>query len=267
MKPVQSASERRPAENAAPQFSVVTVCLNNERTIADTVRTVREQRGIRVEHIVKDGGSTDRTTEIVRELNPEAKVVVSTDTGIYDAMNQGFAHCRGEVIAFLNADDFYAAPDVLQSVLQEFRDPDCAIVYGDLSIVDSKHRLLRRWKSGPIEERSLKGRQLPHPAFFVRRSVLAELDQPFDSSFQISADLKQQLILVEKLGLRTGYLPRVTTVMRAGGRSSRQLSAFVLGWRESARAYREVHGRSGWVFVARKVLAKLPHMRLQRRPL
>ena len=247
-----------------PEFSIITVCLNSEQTISDCVRTVREQAGVSVEHVVKDGGSKDTTVKIAEQINPEVRVIVSSDAGIYDAMNQGFSCCSGKFVGFLNSDDYYASPDVLETISHIFNETDCAIVYGDISIVDSKCRVVRRWKAGKIKQASLNGRQLPHPAFFVRRDILACLERPFDPSYQISADLKQQLILVEKLGLRAEYIPRVITIMRAGGTSSLGLGAFFAGWVECARAYREVHGRSGFAFVVRKVLAKMPQIRIFR---
>ena len=105
---------------------------------------------------------------------------------------------------------------------------------------------------------------MPHPAFFVRRSTLDKLDIPFDPSYRISADIKQQLILIEKLGLKAEYLPRILVKMRIGGQSTRTLRNVVAGWVECARAYREVHERSGWLFVARKVSSKLSQVKFSR---
>lgn len=249
-----------------PQFSIVTACLNRSRTIADAMRSVRSQTGVSVEHIVKDGGSSDRTAEIAAEVNPDARIIVGPDSGLYDAMNRGFEHCRGEIVGFLNSDDYYAAPDVLQSVWQAFQETGCEMVYGDIALIDSADRVVRQWRCSPLRGRSLNGQQLPHPSFFVRRDVLERMGKPFDPSYRISADLKQQLILIEKLGCRAQYVPRVLAIMRIGGVSTRNLGAHVRGWIECARAYREVHRRSGWLFVLRKVLVKLPQVRVSRRP-
>lgn len=244
------------------QVSVITVCLNSERTIADTMNSVLAQTGVSVEHVVKDGGSTDRTTEIAAQTNPDAKIIVGPDAGLYDAMNHGFAHCTGEIVGFLNADDYYAAPDVLQSVFEVFQKTACAMAYGDITIVDLQNRVVREWRSAAVRGGSLRGRQLPHPALFVRRDVLERLERPFDPSYRISADVKQQLILIEKLGLQAEYLARVLTIMRTGGQSSRSLRALALGWAESARAYREVHQRPGWLFATRKSMTKLSQIRI-----
>lgn len=245
-------------------FSIVTVCKNSASTIADTVFSVLEQRNVTVEHVIKDGGSADRTLEIVVGLNPGAKVIESTDAGIYEAMNQGFSKCQGDIIGFLNSDDYYNDPNILSTVLEVFNTKECDIVYGDIEFINNNGKVVRIWKSRAIRDGSLNGKQLPHPAFFVRRSTLDKLDIPFDPSYRISADLKQQLILIEKLGLKAEYLPRILVKMRIGGQSTRTLRNVVAGWVECARAYREVHERSGWLFVARKVSSKLSQVKFSR---
>lgn len=243
------------------KFSIITVSYNSAATIADTVRTVRDQVGVEFEHIVKDGGSRDQTVDIVRELNPQAKIIVSPDAGIYDAMNQGFAEASGDIVGFLNSDDYYAAVDVLAAVKETFEQTGSDIVHGDIALVDEHRRVVRHWRSEPLRHGSLGGRQLPHPAFFARRETLLQLDRPFDPDYRISADLKQQLILVEQMRVRVSYLPKPLSIMRTGGDSTRNLRMVWLGWTECARAYREVHHRSGRIYVARKVFSKLKQLR------
>ncbi len=240
-----------------PDFSIITVCYNSAATVADTLRSVLEQAGVSVEHIVKDAGSKDETIAIAALVNPAAVVQVSRDRGVYDGMNQGFALATGDIVGFLNSDDYYADANVLQEVRDKIAATGCDVVYGDIAIINAAGQVLRSWISGEIISGSLNGKQLPHPALFVRREALACLGQPFDPNYRISGDYKQQLLLVEKAGLLTTYLPRTITIMRTGGESTRNLKVVVQGWIECARAYREVHNRSGWLMVARKVFSKL----------
>jgi glycosyltransferase involved in cell wall biosynthesis len=237
-------------------FSIITVTLNSACTVRDTVQTVRDQIGVSVQHIIKDGGSTDDTLAIVVSENPAAAIIRHADAGIYDAMNQGFCVATGDYVGFLNSDDYYAHEGVLQKVLFAFSDPTVDIVYGDIQIIDKKGKILRYWKCQEIMGSSLAGRQLPHPAFFVRREVLAAIPGPLDPSYRSAADFKQQLLLIEKLKRKSAYVADTLTVMRAGGASTRNFNAIANGWFESARAYREVHDRWGGVAAFRKVVSK-----------
>ena len=249
------------ADLPIPDFSIVTVCLNSEKTIRDTMESVLNQKGVTVEHIIKDGGSRDGTLSIVRAANASAKVIEKMDCGVYDAMNQGFQETSGEIVAFLNSDDYYVDDWVLASVLETFRSTSCDLVFGGIRMIETSGRIRRVWRGRELKLGKLDGMQLPHPAVFVRRSVLRSLDQPFDPSYRISADIKQQLILIEKNRHTTAYVAKELTCMRIGGESTVNIRAVIRGWSESARAYREVHGQSGMLFVLRKVLLKLRQVR------
>jgi glycosyltransferase involved in cell wall biosynthesis len=242
-------------------FSIITVCYNSAATVGDTLNSVLKQSGVSFEHIIKDAGSEDETIAIAARINPSAVVEVSKDRGIYDGMNQGFALANGNIVGFLNSDDYYAEPNVLRAVRDTFLSTGCDIVYGDVAMINASGQVVRSWISGEISRISLNGKQLPHPALFVRRSALALLGQPFDPTYRIAADYKQQLLLVEKAGLSAIYLPRTITIMRMGGESTGNFRSIMEGWMECARAYREVHKRSGWPTVTRKVISKIVQVR------
>ena len=239
-------------------ISVITVTKNSSETIGRAVQSVRDQQAVEFEHIIKDACSDDATCAIALAINPSVCIVRKSDSGIYDAMNQGVIAAKGDIVAFLNSDDYYVDNHVLFDVVNTFDSGDCDFVYANISMVSSKGRIVREWRTGVIEKQDfLKGCQIPHPAFFCKKKILDQLEIPFDASYKISADLKQQLILINKMGAREKYIDRVTTVMAVGGESTKNLSSYFRGWKECARAYREVIGKNGWVFVFWKVFGKV----------
>lgn len=242
-----------------PDFSIVTVTLNSSATLPDTLSSVARQQGVSVQHIVKDGGSTDATLALARDAGAGSGVELITgdDIGIYDAMNQGFAAARGVYVGFLNSDDFLSFDGALGEIAALFERENADIVYGDIKVINAQGEVARHWRSGALNNGRLKGRQLPHPAFFVRRSALAELGRPFDPSYKISADFKQQIQLINQMGKKAAYLPKTVVTMRQGGASSVSFKAIVQGWKECIRAYGEVTGKSGLGFVIGKVARKL----------
>ena len=111
----------------------------------DCLESVRRQT-VAAEHIVVDGQSTDGTVEILRSCSRPGLVVISEpDEGIYDAMRKGIARATGDVVGTLNADDFYAGPEVLRKVAAVFEDAAVDSCYGDLLYV-----------KGALPERSLQ---------------------------------------------------------------------------------------------------------------
>lgn len=244
---------------SSPDFSIVTVTLNSSATLPDTLSSVARQKGVSVQHIVKDGGSTDATLALAREAgaNGQVELITTEDIGIYDAMNQGFAAARGAYVGFLNSDDLLSVDGALSEVAALFEREGADIVYGDIEIINAQGKVARHWRSGALNNGRLKGRQLPHPAFFVRRSVLADMGRPFDPSYKIAGDFKQQILLINQMDKKAVYLPKTLVTMRQGGASSANFKAIMQGWKECMRAYYEVTGKSGLGFVIGKVARKL----------
>jgi glycosyltransferase involved in cell wall biosynthesis len=246
------------------KITVVTVAYNSARTIRTTLASVASQTHSDVEHIVIDGASTDGTTDIVRHHGRHvARLVSEPDSGIYDAMNKGLALATGDLVGFLNSDDAYADELVLADIVDAAKTagPACGFVYGDIVMVDAQNRVVRNWKTGPQAAETLSGRQIPHPAFFARRQFLSRIEPAFDPTLRIAADLKQQLILINRMGVRGRYLPRVFVRMQLGGASTGSLGSYLVGWKDSTRAYNDVFGYGGLWFTMRKVLSKITSLR------
>jgi glycosyltransferase len=240
------------------KISIVTVCRNSADTISATLRSVAMQTYTDIEHLIIDGASTDDTLAVIQRDGMHSKIVISEpDEGIYDAMNKGLSFASGDIVAFLNADDIYCDSEVIADVAQAFDSNSTDFVYGDLLMVNEKGRVIRNWKSGEIPSSGRIGTQIPHPVLFVNRHLLNKIKPSFDSTYKIAADLKQQLIFINKLQARGYYIKRPLVKMAAGGTSTKSLNSFIVGWKESRRAYNDIFGRGGTVFTIRKVISKL----------
>src|SRR5512139_3842863 len=117
------------------KFSVITPCLNAAAHIGETAASVLGQSALRdgatLEYIVCDGGSTDGTVEILRGLaSPAMRVISESDGGLYDALARGLRLATGDVVAYLNAGDYYHphAFRAVQEVLSAR--PDCRWLTG-----------------------------------------------------------------------------------------------------------------------------------------
>lgn len=206
------------------RISVITASYNSAATICDCLESVAAQELF--EHIVVDGGSTDSTLEIVGRFPHVTRVVSEPDRGIYDAMNKGISLARGEVVAILNSDDFYADRGVLARVARLFEDQATDSCYGDLVYVDARDttRITRRWKSGPFVPGAFYwGWMPPHPTFFVRRSVYEKWGL-FNLAMGSAADYELMLRFLLRHRISARYLPEVLVKMRSGGVSNASLA-------------------------------------------
>ncbi len=243
------------------KISVVTVVRNGVDTIEETVRSVLAQRHPAVEHIVVDGVSTDGTLQILDRYRDRIATVVSApDRGIYDAMNKGVALATGDVVGFLNADDLYAHPRVLERIAEALRDRTVDACYGDLVYVDpvDMTRVSRYWKSRPYREGLCdKGWMPAHPTFYVRRGVYQRLGG-FDLRYPRQADFELTMRFLEVSRVPSVYIPEVLVRMRAGGRSNNSIGWVLKGNLEAYRACKQ-HGRpvTPW-FMVRKIASRIP---------
>lgn len=215
------------------RVSIITVCYNSVATLGDTLASVAAQDHPDVEHIVIDGGSTDGTQALVEREGRHVKVFVSEpDKGIYDAMNKGIRRATGDIVGFINADDFYPSSDVLSSVAGVFEDPGIEVCYGDLCYVrqDDTSRIVRYWQSSDFRPGLfLRGWCPPHPTFFARREVYARHGL-FDLRYRIAADVEIMSRFLEVARVRARYLPKLLVKMRMGGTTNRSLGNI---WRQN----------------------------------
>lgn len=224
-------------------FSVITVSLNSEATLSDTLASVDFQTASEWEHLIIDGKSTDNSLRIVHSNNHPARSLFSDkDKGIYDAMNKGIRLAKGDILGFLNADDMYFDDTILATVQSLFsNDPALEIVYGDLVYVrqNDPQKVVRVWKGTDYSATYFEsGHVPPHPAFFVRREALLETGG-FDLHYKIAGDYELMFRLLKIEQRKAVYLPRVLVRMRLGGVSNRSVRNISAGNLEIVRAWRK----------------------------
>ena len=243
------------------KITVITVTYNSAATLVDTLQSVAAQTHPDIEHLIIDGGSTDQTLALVQSHGTHvARVVSERDRGIYDAMNKGLHLACGDVIGFINADDFYPTPDTISKVAAAFEaDPTLECVYGDLCYVKQfeTDQIVRYWRSSTFKPGMfLRGWCPPHPTLFVKRSVYERFDG-FDVQYKIAADVELMARMIEVKRVKSGYLPHVLVHMRLGGMTNRSWSNVWKQNREIWRAFKVLGLRPSWIaFVVGKALSR-----------
>jgi len=223
------------------KISIITVVWNNVKTIKDTIDSVLSQTYKNIEYIVIDGGSTDGTLSLLESRRDQLSALVSEpDEGIYDAMNKGIKLAKGDVIGFLNSDDFYLNDKVISKVASEFeRDIFLDASYADLIYVDQTNtsKIIRYFKTGEFKQGLfLKGWCPAHPTFFVRKSVY-ERNGNFDLNYHFASDVELMMRFLEIHKIKSLYIPEVMVKMRMGGVSNRNLKNIWLANKEIINSF------------------------------
>jgi glycosyltransferase involved in cell wall biosynthesis len=258
-----------------PFVSVVTVSLNAAHTIADTIASVSMQHtAFAWEHICVDGGSVDGTRALIDTWAVRTQRMVrifEPDTGIFDAMNKGLRAARGEYVVFLNADDFFVAPDTIANAMAGLQpgapgNPD--LIVGHVTVGTPgvwgvwRHLLVPRllgrvrgWGLFPL-----------HQAQFTKRSRLNALGG-FSAALRSAADVVQYYDLERRFRPTIRRLRYDVAVMRAGGKSNQGFGARYRGARELYGWLLETHTPArAVVMVAVKSAQTLLGLRIGRCP-
>lgn len=217
------------------KISIVTACYNSEQTIERTIQSVLAQTYTNIEYIIIDGGSKDKTLEIINQYaNKISRIVSEKDGGIYDALNKGIANSTGDFIGFLHADDAFASNDVITQIANLAQNSDA--VYADLQYVSATGKVIRHWNSGLFLPKLLKrGWMPPHPTLYVKRTLYSQIGG-FDLSYKIASDYDFMLRLLSVDKLQVAYLSQVTVLMMVGGASNKSLKNIIKKSKEDYRA-------------------------------
>ena len=223
------------------KISIITVSLNSEDTIRNTIESIISQHYDNIEYIVIDGGSNDKTIEITRQFSNHIDYIFSgPDDGIYDAMNKGIKVATGDVIGILNSDDFYPNSFVVSNVAESFEKHNCDAVYGDLVYVKANNidKIRRYWKAGEYTTSKIKnGWMLPHPTFFVKKKIYNRHGL-YNIDLRSAADYEMILRLLYKHNISVYYIPMILVNMRTGGESNRSFLNRIKANREDSLAWK-----------------------------
>ncbi len=172
-----------------PLVSIVTPSFNQAQYLEQTLRSVLEQDYPRVEYIVIDGASTDGSVDLIKDYEDRLAYWVSEkDSGQAEAINKGLARATGEIVAWINSDDFYF-PGAIASAVKAFETHShTGLVYGDTVAVDEKGEFIHfpKYAQWDLED-LLTFNIVGQPAVFMRRDVLLKTGF-LDPSFHFLLD-------------------------------------------------------------------------------
>lgn len=242
------------------KVSVITVCYNSEATILRCLQSVCMQSYENIEHIVIDGASTDRTLQIIRECKFKHVTLVSQeDLGIYDAMNRGIQLATGDVVCFLNSDDWYVSKTILRDVVYEMKRKDLEVVLTDILFVSPTNpkKIVRAYRAKKFKPTSFKwGFMPPHPGVFLRRNVVNRVGE-YNIKYKIASDFEYLLRVFKDKNLKWSYIERISVYMQHGGLSTSGLMSNLVILKEVKLACLENGVKSSTLMLLCKIPGKI----------
>jgi len=213
-------------------ISIITVCYNSEKTISRTFESVINQDFPNYEYIVIDGGSSDKTLSIIKDYKDKFKkkgidfrYISEKDEGIYDAMNKGIKMANGDLIGFLNSDDWYEK-EALKKVYKVYKEKTSSdIFHGEiLYVYEIGNELYYVFEKTPDISLIKKAMIVNFPATFVRKEVFNKIGF-FSTEYKIASDYDFILRAYLK-NFKFEYIPEIITCFSLGGTSSDTITSF-----------------------------------------
>ena len=232
-----------------PLVSIITPSFNQARFLDESIQSVLSQDYPHLEYIIVDGASTDGSVEIIRHYASQLSWWVSApDQGQTDAINKGFAHANGEILAWINSDDTYLPGTVSEAVKFLIAHPEAALVYANANLIDEQGSVLGRF---PAQQTSLTkllhgSVHIPQQTTFFWARLWRKVG-PLDPTFQFAMDYDLWVRLAKLAPLV--YTPQLWANFRLHGEGKSE-TLDNRCYPEMIQVYRrEGGGRISWLAV------------------
>ncbi len=208
------------------KITVITVCLNSEKTIRRTMDSVLQQGYQNYEYIIVDGGSRDKTIEYIeayKEKFMNQLVLISEpDKGIYDAMNKGIRKAQGEFIVIINSDD-YLEKQAFERIVVAIEAGNAEVICGNVIYIKKDHKRVLASTELFVDERQAIHKRLlhyAHPSTVIKKSVYEQYGL-YEDRFFISSDYDLMIRLLQNKVNMT-YIDHTLSYFTLGGVSQKQ---------------------------------------------
>ncbi len=204
------------------KISIITVSLNSEKTIEGSIKSVLTQTYPNIEYIIIDGASTDGTQNIIEKYRDKIDYFISEpDSGIFNAMNKGIKAATGDVLYFLNTNDYIFDEKVIEDVVKFLQKTKAKMVFGDMSFIDDNEAEKERRIYSDVDKLFFINECICHQGIFYKREVF-DICGFYNEKFRLTADYDLNLKIIMKHNLKIRYLNRVIAKFTLGGQSNNQ---------------------------------------------
>lgn len=198
------------------KLSIITINLNNKNGLIKTLNSISSQDYQDFEHIVVDGQSSDGSEEIIRQ-NPRINSWISElDTGVYDAMNKGIKHAKGEYLLFLNSGDYLVDENVLKTVISKVNTEE--IIYGNL-LINENNTKKKYYYPSKITFDFMFDYSLGHPCTFIKKTLFDKVGL-YKTNHKIISDWIFFVDALIRYNASVKYITDIISVFHTDGMSS-----------------------------------------------
>ena len=202
------------------KVSVITVSFNAEKTIEESIKSVLAQTYENIEYIIIDGGSTDSTSDIIEKYRDKFSYFISEpDPGLFNAMNKCIKASTGNILYFLNTNDYIFDEKVIEDVVKFFKKTKAKMVFGDMSFIEDNGLEKERRIYSDVDKLFFINECICHQGVFYKREIF-DICGFYNEKYRLTADYDLNFKVIMKYNLKTRYFNRTIAKFTLGGQSN-----------------------------------------------
>ncbi len=243
------------------KISIITVTLNSEHTIRDTLNSVLSQSDSNIEHIIVDGGSTDNTLKILEKYpQKNKKVFIKKNFGIYKSINFGIKESKGSHICILNSDDIFHSNKTIYNIKKIIsKNKKTEVFLGDVAYFKkfNYYNLNRFYSSQNFKKWQMRlGLMPPHPGSIIKKTTYEKYGTYLED-FKIAGDFELFLRLFIIKNVSFKIIKNIVVRMRSGGISGKNFYSYWVSTFEILKSFKINKLSSNIFFIIMRIPVKI----------
>ena len=240
------------------KISIITACLNSDKTILHTLNSVITQDYKNIEHVIIDGGSTDKTLFYLKKYDfRNKKILYKKNLSLYSSLNEGIKNSTGDIITFLHSDDIYNSTETISKVINKIKYSKSNIFFGDVVYFANQFdRPFRLYNAKNFNPKSMiYGNMPPHTGSYYKKEIFEKYG--LYKNFKIAGDFEHLLRIIYIAKEKFTILNLITTRMKSGGLSSKNFNSYLTINTELVRALKLNQIYTNYLYVCMRLPSKI----------
>ena len=241
------------------KISIITICLNSEKTIVSTLNSLRNQSYKKIEHIIIDGGSTDKTISLIKKNKLKKSIFfIKKKSKIYEALNVGIEKATGKWILILHSNDVLNDPYVIKNIIPKLKN-ESQIYYGDVVYYSQQNhkKIVRNYSYRKYKNSNINlGLIPPHTGCFISKKNYKIIGK-YDESYKIAGDFDFFARAIKNYNIKFKYINFIVSRMQTGGLSGLNLKSYITSTKEILKSLRNNKIKSNLFLVLSRIPAKI----------